>query len=125
MKTLFSLGYHVIFLWLMRDEPIYGYKLAKDFEKMTKGYISISSGTIYPFLRRMEKEGLLTSTKDKSSGKTYYNFTKQGKTALNQLSNKIKELKDIFDKRLLGLLSIYENLYDQESLSKLLKEFLK
>ena len=73
----------------------------------------------------MEKDGLIISSKDKSSGKTYYNFTKLGKTSLNQLSNKLEELKDIFDKRILGLLSIYENLYDRESISNLLKEFIK
>lgn len=123
MKGFSEEIYQLIFLWLMKDDNIYGYKLAKRFERMTRGHIKVSFGTVYPILRQMENKGLIKSTKHKNSERVYYNFTEEGKHQLNQLSDKINEFQVVLDDKLLGFLAIYREFYGHESLKKLLEKF--
>ncbi|HIH01408.1 TPA: helix-turn-helix transcriptional regulator [Thermoplasmata archaeon] len=119
-KGFASTAYEPIFLKLMKEGPIYGYELTSRFEKMTKGHIKMSFGTVYPFLRRMERRGLIKSTKDESSGRVYYELTPKGKIAQEKLSGKLDETQEYLDGKLLGLLSVYQELYGQAALRKLL-----
>lgn len=112
----------LIFLWAMKKEsPVYGYELASRFEQLTKGHIKVSYGTIYPFLRRMEKGGLLRSAKDERSGRVYYEITAKGKLAAEKLPEKLKESQEFFNEKLLGILAIYLGLFGRQALNKLLK----
>ena len=104
----------------MKESPIYGYELTSRFEKATKGHIKMSFGTVYPFLRRMERRGLIKSTKDESSGRVYYELTPKGKIAQEKLSGKLDETQEYLDGKLLGLLSVYQELYGHAALRKLL-----
>lgn len=106
----------------MRDGPVYGYELAGRFEKLTKGHIKVSYGTLYPFLRRMESRGLIRSTKDESSGRVYYELTPKGKLALEKLPGKLEESQEYFNKKLLGFLAVYTELFGRRALKKLLKK---
>jgi len=121
LKGFAEKAYQLIFLWLMKDGPVYGYELANRFEKMTKGHIKVSYGTVYPFLRRMESGGLISSIKDEPSGRVYYELTPKGKLALEKLSSKLKESQVYFNEKLLGFLAIYLELFGREALNKLLK----
>jgi len=122
LKGFAAKAYQFIFLWLMKDGPVYGYELAGRFEKLTKGHIKVSYGTVYPFLRRMENRGLISSTKDEPSGRVYYELTPKGKLALEKLSSKLKESQEYFNEKLLGFLAIYLELFGREALNKLLKQ---
>lgn len=68
-------------------EGIYGYQLLKDLEQETNNLLVIEEGTLYPILRKMEREGILASTKRKASGRLrkYYRLTEEGKKVLNHL----------------------------------------
>jgi len=121
LKGFAERAYQLIFLWLMKDGPVYGYELANRFEKMTKGHIKVSYGTVYPFLRRMESGGLISSIKDESSGRVYYELTSKGKLALEKLPSKLEEYQEYFNEKLLGFLAIYLELFGREALNKLLK----
>lgn len=121
LKGFAAKAYKLIFLWLMKDGPVYGYELAGRFEKLTKGHIEVSYGTVYPFLRRMEKRGLISSTKDQPSGRVYYELTPKGKLAREKLSGELKGSQEYFDEKLLGFLAIYVELFGREALNKLLK----
>jgi len=112
----------VVLLWLMREGPIYGYELANRFEKVTRGHIKMSYGVIYPFLRRMESEGLVVSTKDEPTGRVYYALTPKGKLTLKQLLSSLQESKRDFDEELLGFLAIYSELFGQKALRGLLSQ---
>lgn len=111
----------LLFLWAMRESPVYGYELASRFEKLTKGHIKVSYGTIYPFLRRMESKGLIKSTKDETSGRVYYELTQKGKLALEKLPEKLQESQEYFNEKFLGILAIYLGLFGRKALNKLLK----
>ena len=67
--------YEVMFYMTMREGPAYGYQLAARFRKMTGGHIKVSYGTIYPFLRRMERRGIIRARKDEKTGRIYYELT--------------------------------------------------
>lgn len=64
--------------------PQYGYSLVVLLEE--KGF-SIDSGTLYPLLRRLEKQGLLESSWDVESAKPrkYYGLSEYGKTIYKKL----------------------------------------
>ena len=110
----------VVFLWLMKERPIYGYDLANRYEELTKGHMKISYGIVYPFLRRMEKRGLAISGKDQSTGRVYYTLTAKGKSTLKQLLRRLEEDREYFDETLLGFLEIYSELFGRKALDTLL-----
>lgn len=121
LKGLAGKTYQLIFLWLMKDGPVYGYDLVARFEKMTGRHIKMSYGTMYPFLRRMEKKGVISSKKDESSGRVYYELTTKGKRALEDLSERLEESQEYFNEKLLGFLAIYIELFGKDDLAKVLK----
>lgn len=114
--------YQLIFLGLMKDGPVYGYELTSRIEKMTKGHIKISFGTVYPVLRRMESSGLISSTKDESSGRVYYELTPKGKLTQEKLANNVDETKAYISDKIMGFLAMYQELFGKEALDKLLEK---
>ena len=66
-------------------EPMYGYQIAKLVEPSDEKEPMIKQGALYPVLRSLEKNGLLTSSVEPSiSGppRRYYTITSDGKTTL-------------------------------------------
>ncbi len=66
------------------DEPRYGYSLVTTLKE--KG-IQVEPGTLYPLLRRLEKQGLLKSQWDTNEARPrkYYLLSDTGKEVLSQL----------------------------------------
>ena len=88
----FFLGFIKIhILYHASKEPIFGVEIAKELAR--HGY-SISPGTLYPTLHRLEKEGYLESKSRVVNGRVrrYYQATAQGKLVLEQSREKIREL---------------------------------
>jgi len=88
----FFLGFikiHILYHAL--KEPIFGVGIAKELAR--HGY-SISPGTLYPVLHRLEKEGYLESNSQVVNGRMrkYYQSTVEGKLVLEQSKKKIREL---------------------------------
>lgn len=73
------------------DKSQYGYSLVQVLEE--KG-LAIEPGTIYPLLRRLEKQGLLESTWDTSESRPrkYYRLSKQGEKLYVKLCQEWKDL---------------------------------
>lgn len=67
-------------------EPEYGYSLLQALKE--KGF-AIEAGTLYPLLRRLEKQDLLESTWDTTQNRPrkYYCISTDGKTIYNELVN--------------------------------------
>jgi PadR family transcriptional regulator PadR len=69
-------------------EHLYGYQIAKIIEKENGEVPVIKLGTLYPFLRSLEKSGFLESRLDHSSAgppRRYYQITEKGKATLQEL----------------------------------------
>jgi DNA-binding PadR family transcriptional regulator len=73
-------------------KPIHGYEIKKVINQWAIGeFAEISFGSIYYNLEKMEKEGLLSSRKEKVSERperTLYHITKIGKTKLIEMVRK-------------------------------------
>ena len=72
-------------LSLLSKRDMYGYELVNSISSA----IEISEGTIYPLLKRIRDEGLVTSyLKESSEGppRKYYTITKEGIDKKNQLA---------------------------------------
>ena len=85
------IGTHI--LHHANEEPIFGTEITEELSR--HGY-SISPGTLYPTLHRLEKEGYLERKSKIVDGKVrkYYNITESGRKALEQSRKQIKELVD-------------------------------
>lgn len=69
------------------QEPQYGYSLKQSLERQGLG---INEGTLYPLLRRLEKQGLLESSwevVDEKRPRRYYQLSTTGDTILTNLKN--------------------------------------
>jgi DNA-binding PadR family transcriptional regulator len=112
--------YEVMFYMAIRDGPAYGYQLAARFRKMSGGHIKVSYGTIYPFLRRMERRGVIRSSKDEKSGRIYYELTRRGMETEKRVSKRMKECQKDMEK-LLGILCMHSQIFGRKALRDLLR----
>lgn len=60
-RNLAAGTYDLIVLDMLRDGPNYGYGIRKRIFSRSKGTLNWQDGTIYPVLRHLEKQGLVTS----------------------------------------------------------------
>ena len=88
----FFLGFIKIhIMYHASKKPIFGVEITEELAR--HGY-SISPGTLYPVLHRLEKEGYLESSSKVVNGRMrkYYQATAEGKLMLEQSKKKIREL---------------------------------
>lgn len=72
-------------------KPEYGYSLA---QKLEEKNTPIEAGTLYPLLRRLEKQQLLTSEWDTSESRPrkFYVLSEEGKSVYNCLKSEWRSL---------------------------------
>jgi DNA-binding PadR family transcriptional regulator len=122
MPKGFQIGpYEVMFFLAFKEGPAYGYELATRFRKMTRGHISFSFGTIYPFLRRMERRGIIKSTRDEGSARVYYSLTPKGRRAQERVFKQIKKSQKEWEQKLLGILAMHAEVFGRRALHDLLE----
>lgn len=82
-------------------EPQYGYSLVAELED--KG-VAIDPGTLYPLLRRLEKQGLLESSWDTNEARPrkYYVISETGKEVYHALCKEWKSMMASIDKLIGG-----------------------
>lgn len=70
---------------LVLQTPEYGYQLL---ETLNRAGIDVDANTLYPLLRRLEKQGLLTSewNTDESRPRKYYRTSSDGREIAHMLS---------------------------------------
>ncbi len=73
------------------NEPQYGYSLV---QLLSEKGLDVDPGTLYPLLRRLEKQGLLESSWDTSESRPrkYYRVSLQGKELYKRLLEEWKNL---------------------------------
>lgn len=81
MNTQYKKGViELCVLSLLMQRDCYGYEVAEYLSR----HIDIADGTVYPVLRKLKKEGLLTTYLSESSGgppRKYYSITDEGAAA--------------------------------------------
>ena len=86
-------------LALLDKRDRYGYELIQSISR----HVEISEGAVYPVLRRLMKEDLLTSYLQESSegpSRKYYSLTSQGRNYLQELMNEWREFSQGVDQLL-------------------------
>ncbi|MGF1575735.1 MAG: PadR family transcriptional regulator [Cyanophyceae cyanobacterium] len=70
-------------LRVLHQQPMHGYDIAREVERLTQGCCSPTEGTIYPVLRDYEEGGYLTSVEQVVSGRQrkVYTLTAKGRQA--------------------------------------------
>ncbi|MBI2166399.1 MAG: helix-turn-helix transcriptional regulator [Chloroflexi bacterium] len=90
-----------LLLSLLAREPMYGYRLVKDMNRLSGGYFRFKEGTLYPALHRLEKEGLVDGRwQPARSGqqRRYYFITGQGQRALEARQNEWRRFSRAVDR---------------------------
>lgn len=96
MKTQLKKGVLEIFvLAILSKGDSYGYKIIEDLSN----YIDISESTLYPILRRLEKQGELKTYNILYQGRNrkYYKITKKGLDHIDIFLDDWKDIKKIYD----------------------------
>jgi PadR family transcriptional regulator PadR len=81
----------------------YGYQILKDLEEKTGSMLIIEDGTLYPILKKLEREGLLESYKQKVGGRSrrYYKLTTEGWQIYNHIqgffTKLVESMSGLFD----------------------------
>jgi DNA-binding PadR family transcriptional regulator len=68
-------------LGLLKEEPMHGYQLSQELTEQHGGLFRVSFGSLYPTLRRLEREGAIERVpSDRTTGrrKTVYRITPEG-----------------------------------------------
>lgn len=90
-------------LGVLSREPTYGY----DLTQRIKETIDVSESTLYPVLRRLLKDDLLSAYDEPFDGRNrrYYNVTAKGKDVLSDYTEDWQSHKQNIDKLLTGGIS--------------------
>lgn len=86
-------------------EDLYGYEIAKRLQKANQGEALFKEGTVYPVLRALAAQGLLTSRVVPSySGppRRYYRITDDGRSMLHQWSDIWRQTRGFVDRFIEG-----------------------
>ena len=81
---------NTIVLALLKDNGrMYGYEICQKTKEATDNQINITEGAIYPTLHRLEKDGLIFSTKEKVNGRVrkYYDINQSSISEVNSQIN--------------------------------------
>ncbi|WP_368562275.1 PadR family transcriptional regulator [Pseudoxanthomonas sp. UTMC 1351] len=87
-------------------EPMYGYLIAKQLERVGEGVLSGKQSALYPVLRNLEGAGLLESFIEPSvSGppRRYYRITEAGRHTLREWAAAWRATRDSVDSVLMGI----------------------
>ena len=83
-----------LLLTMVESLPMYGYQIAQEINQRSEGYLKLDGGTLYPALRRLEKQGLIVGWWEHVSERQkrrYYRITGKGQQVLQ---TKLAEWQD-------------------------------
>ena len=74
----------LLLLAVLNERDAHGYAVIEALRDRSHGAFDLPEGTVYPALHRLERQGLVTSSWDKSSARKrrVYELTRRGREAL-------------------------------------------
>ncbi len=79
-----------LLLYLISQQPMYGYQIIKELERRSQGYFRFKEGTLYPALHRLERAGLILGkwqVLPSGRQRRYYHITGKGHSTLIEKRN--------------------------------------
>jgi PadR family transcriptional regulator PadR len=78
---------HMLILKTLALEPMHGYGIGVRLEQISKGVFQVNAGSLFPALRRLERDGLISGewgvTENNRRAK-YYRITTEGRAKLKR-----------------------------------------
>ena len=83
----------MLLLRLLGERPQYGYELVRLIRQRGSGIMEFGEGAIYPILHRLEKDGLLRSSRELVQGRkrVVYHLTRAGSERLDGATSRWDE----------------------------------
>jgi PadR family transcriptional regulator PadR len=78
---------YMLILKTLTLEPMHGYGIGVRLEQISKGVFQVNAGSLFPALRRLERDGLIAGnwlTTENNRRAKYYKLTAQGRAKLKQ-----------------------------------------
>lgn len=96
----------MMILSVVAKDSQYGYLIQKQLSEVSQGKIKMPAGTMYPLLHRLEKEKLIRSRWDSSTGRKrkWYDITAKGRKRLNAQAKQWQQYADCIALLLDGML---------------------
>ena len=85
----------VYYILLSLTEPMHGYGIMQNVEKLSNGRVRLAAGTLYGAINTLlEKGWIIALSGEKDSRKKEYSITEQGREALKEELLRLQELID-------------------------------
>ena len=81
---------HMLILKTLALEPMHGYGIGVRLEQISKGVFQVNAGSLFPALRRLERDGLIAGkwrVTDNNRRAKYYALTPAGRTTLKRTTS--------------------------------------
>jgi transcriptional regulator len=78
---------YMLILKVLALEPMHGYGIGVRLEQISKGVFQVNAGSLFPALRRMERDGLISGewrTTENNRRAKYYTVTATGRAKLKR-----------------------------------------
>src|SRR5688572_31141929 len=78
---------HMLILKTLALEPMHGYGIGVRLEQISKGVFQVTAGSLFPALRRLERDGLIAGdwrVTENNRRATYYSLTPAGRAKLKR-----------------------------------------
>jgi PadR family transcriptional regulator PadR len=78
---------HMLILKTLALEPMHGYGIGVRLEQISRGVFRVNAGSLFPALRRLERDGLIVGewqTTENNRRAKYYKLTANGRGRLKQ-----------------------------------------
>lgn len=97
-KELLKGNIDLLILSVVKEKESYGYEISKTIKEKTEGEFEIQEATLYLSLKRLEKQGAVSSSWGKESHggrRKYYAITDSGVQLLNNLIGDWKKVTEM------------------------------
>ncbi len=91
--------FHV--LLALADGDKHGYAIMKEVTRLTEGAVSLSAGTLYGILRRLESEGLVVEKEERPAPeldderRRYYHLTEFGRRVARAEAERLEDMVEL------------------------------
>lgn len=102
-KNLMGANSTLMILSVLKQRDSYGYEISKILFKASNGRIDWQAGSLYPILKKMEKQGLIKSDwkiEDNSRARRYYTIRGKGLKKMDELREDWQSVCTIINKLL-------------------------
>ncbi|MFP7224530.1 helix-turn-helix transcriptional regulator [Priestia filamentosa] len=97
-KELLKGNIDLLILSVVKEKKSYGYEISKIIKEKTEGEFEIQEATLYLSLKRLEKQGAISSSWGKESHggrRKYYSVTDEGLQLLDSLINDWRKVTEM------------------------------